>query len=108
MAELVMTDLVYPPAQRKLAEHGVSYGRHVARQLVSNDYEEYDLLIEMDKANMRNMYRICGVDFASKVHLFSFWIILITLEMSPIHGTPKILRPPGGMYWLGDRDCSAF
>ena len=32
-------------------------------------YEEYDLLIGMDKANLRNMYRICGGDFNDKMHL---------------------------------------
>ena len=28
-----------------------------------------DLLIGMDSANLRNMYRICGGDFAGKLHL---------------------------------------
>ena len=40
---------VYPPARRKLAE--------------------YDLLIGMDRANIRSMYQICGGDFADKMHL---------------------------------------
>ena len=35
---------IYPPAQRKLAEHGISCGGHAARQLTNRDYEEYDLL----------------------------------------------------------------
>ncbi|MDB7954826.1 low molecular weight protein-tyrosine-phosphatase [Flavonifractor plautii] len=60
---------VYPPARRKLAEHGISCGGHAARQLRNSDYEEYDLLIGMDKANLRNMYRICGGDFNDKMHL---------------------------------------
>ena len=62
-------NLVYPPARRKLAEHGISCGGHAARQLRNSDYEEYDLLIGMDKANLRNMYRICGGDFNDKMHL---------------------------------------
>ena len=33
------------------------------------DYDKYDLLIGMDSANLRNMYRICGGDFAGKLHL---------------------------------------
>lgn len=49
---------VYPPAQRKLAEHGIGCSCHAARQLVNSDYEEYDLLIGMDRANLRDMYRI--------------------------------------------------
>ena len=36
---------------------------------MNGDYEEYDLLIGMDRANLRNMYRICGGDFAGKMHL---------------------------------------
>ena len=60
---------VYPPARRKLAEHGTSCGGHAARQLRNSDYEEYDLLIGMDKANLRNMYHICGGDFNDKMHL---------------------------------------
>ena len=60
---------VYPPARRKLAEHGISCGGHAARQLRNRDYEEYDLLIGMDRANLRNMYRICGGDFNDKMHL---------------------------------------
>ena len=60
---------VYPPARRKLAEHGISCGGHAARQFRNSDYEEYDLLIGMDKANLRNMYRICGGDFSDKMHL---------------------------------------
>ena len=59
---------VYPPARRKLAEHGISCGGHAARQLRDDNYEEYDLLIGMDRANLRNMYHICGGDFNGKMH----------------------------------------
>ena len=60
---------VYPPARRKLAEHGISCEGHAARQLTNSDYEEYDLLIGMDQANLRDMYRICGGDFSDKMSL---------------------------------------
>ena len=60
---------VYPPARRKLAEHGISSDGHAARQLRNEDYDRFDLLIGMDKANLRNMYRICGGDFDNKMHL---------------------------------------
>ena len=53
---------VYPPARRKLAEHGISCDGHAARQLTNQDYDKYDLLIGMDSANLRNMHRICGGD----------------------------------------------
>ena len=60
---------IYPPARRKLAEHGISCDGHAARQLTNRDYEDYDLLIGMERANLRDMYRICGGDFADKMHL---------------------------------------
>lgn len=60
---------VYPPARRKLAEHGISCGGKAARQLRKGDYREYDLLIGMDRENLRAMYRICGGDSAGKMHL---------------------------------------
>ena len=60
---------VYPPARQKLKEHGISCEGHAARQLTNQDYEEYDLLIGMDQANLRSMYRICGGDFADKMSL---------------------------------------
>lgn len=60
---------VYPPARRKLAEHGISCQGHTARQLQKRDYTHYDLLIGMDNANIRNMNRICGGDPDQKIHL---------------------------------------
>ena len=36
---------VYPPARRKLAEHGISCDGHAARQLTNQDYDKYDLLM---------------------------------------------------------------
>ena len=60
---------VYPPARRKLVEHGISCDGHAARQLTSRDYDEYDLLIGMDEANLRNMHRICGGDRSGKMYL---------------------------------------
>ena len=60
---------VYPPARRKLAEHGISCAGKTSRQLTSADYKQYDLLIGMDRANIRNMNRICGGDPAGKLHL---------------------------------------
>ena len=59
---------VYPPAQRKLAEHGIScQGKH-ARQMTRADYQRFDLLIGMDDWNIRNMTRISGGDPEGKIH----------------------------------------
>ena len=35
---------VYPPAKRKLAEHGITCKGKTARQMRKNDYENFDLL----------------------------------------------------------------
>ena len=60
---------IYPPARRKLAEHGISCAGKTARQLTRADYVQYDLLIGMDRANIRNMNRICGGDPDGKIKL---------------------------------------
>jgi len=60
---------VYPPARRKLAEHGIGCAGKTARQLQRDDYAYYDYLIGMDSANLRNMRRICGGDPDGKISL---------------------------------------
>lgn len=59
---------VYPPAKRKLAEHGISCKGKTARQMKRSDYDRFDLLIGMDEWNIRNMLRICGGDPKEKIH----------------------------------------
>ena len=59
---------VYPPARRKLAEHGISCQGKTARQMTRSDYQRYDLLIGMDTWNIRNMERISGGDPDGKIH----------------------------------------
>lgn len=60
---------VYPPARRKMAEHGISCAGKTAHRMTKADYDEYDLLICMDRMNYRNMHRICGEDTEGKIHL---------------------------------------
>lgn len=60
---------VYPPARRKLSEHGISCAGKTARQLRKADYGQYDYLVGMDSANYRNMQRICGGDPEGKISL---------------------------------------
>ena len=58
---------VYPPARRKLAEHGIGCQGKTARQMTRADYQRFDLLIGMDDRNIRNMRRICGGDPENKI-----------------------------------------
>jgi len=60
---------VYPPARRKLAEHGISCAGKTARRITAADYSQYDLLVGMDNANMRNMNRTFGGDPDSKLKM---------------------------------------
>ena len=59
---------VYPPARRKLSEHGISCEGKRSRQLRRSDYDRFDLLIGMDGWNIRNMLRICDGDSDGKIH----------------------------------------
>lgn len=60
---------VYPPARRKLAEHGISSAGKYARQITRRDYKYYDLIIGMDAWNLRNMNRMLGGDPDDKIRL---------------------------------------
>lgn len=60
---------VYPPARRKLAEHGIGCQGKTARQMTMEDYRYYELIIVMDRSNVRNLKRLLGEDTEGKVHL---------------------------------------
>lgn len=60
---------VYPPARKLLAQHGINCSGKVARQMKKYDYDAFDLLIGMDRSNLRGMHRICGGDFEDKMRL---------------------------------------
>ncbi len=51
-----------------LGKKGIPCVEHRARQMTKRDYEEYDYLIGMDDANIRNMMRIAGGDPKHKIH----------------------------------------
>ena len=60
---------VYPPARRKLAEHGIGCAGKTARQLRREDYDRFDWIVAMDRSNLRAISRITGSDPAGKVRL---------------------------------------
>ncbi len=60
---------IYPPAKKELERHGIPYTAHRAVQLKREDYIAYDLLIGMDRYNLRNMERILGGDAGGKIRL---------------------------------------
>ncbi len=60
---------VYPPAKAKLAEHGIGCAGKTARRIRREDYDRFDLIIGMDRANMRNMERAFGGDPEGKLKM---------------------------------------
>ena len=60
---------VYPPARRKLAENGIACAGHRARQMTKTDYDDFDLIVCMDRNNIRNALRITGGDPLRKIVL---------------------------------------
>lgn len=55
-------------AREKLRAEGVRMAPHSARQMTRADYDRYDLLIGMDRMNVRSMLRILGGDPDGKVY----------------------------------------
>ena len=60
---------VYPPARKKLAEHGIDCSGKTARRMRREDYDRYDLLIGMDAENMYYMNRLWPEDPEDKLQL---------------------------------------
>ena len=60
---------VYPPARRKLAEHGMSCSGKYAIQMTAADYDRYEYIVIMDRNNERNIRRIIKNDPDGKVRL---------------------------------------
>lgn len=52
----------------KLRQENIPLIPHRAVQMTKADYEEYDFLIGMDSANIRNMNRIAGFDRDGKIY----------------------------------------
>ena len=66
---------VYPPARAKLREHGIGtddnelgVAEKRARLTNKRDYENFDYIIGMDSANIRDMNRIYGGDPDGKIY----------------------------------------
>ncbi len=58
---------VYPPARRKLKEHGIDCSGKTARQITKSDYERFDYIFCADSNNIRNALRIFGDDPEQKI-----------------------------------------
>ena len=98
---------VYPPARRKLAEHGISCAGKTARQMTRRIMTAMTCSSGWTTPNLRNMTRICGGDPAGKIHALLDYTGRPG-EVAPTPGIPGILRPPGGMCMRAVRRCCAI
>lgn len=46
---------IYPPAKAMLLQHGINPSAHRAHQITAEEYEEYDYVIVMERANIRQL-----------------------------------------------------
>jgi len=51
---------IYPPAQRELRKHGISFDHRRARQITDADLAYYDHIYYMDGSNARYLRRMFG------------------------------------------------
>ena len=84
---------IYPPALSELARHGIYPIDKRAIQLKRSDGEDYNMLIGMDAANIRNMYAILGEDKRNKVY-----------KLMEFTGSTRDVADP----WYSDRFDVAF
>ncbi len=64
---------VHRGTREKLKQYGISTEGKYAVQLKKQDYQKYDYILAMDKANVRNIQRIVGEDSQNKVHLLLYY-----------------------------------
>lgn len=60
---------VYPPVKAELAKHGIGCAGKRAMRLHKEEYEAYDLLIAMDRQNVRAISSLSGGDPQGKARL---------------------------------------
>ena len=64
---------IYPPAKKVLSSHGIPFEKREATLLEISDYDEYDMLIGMDRENSFVMNRMFPGDRKNKIYkLMSF------------------------------------
>ena len=60
---------VYPLAKRTLAEHGIGCPGKTARRIVPADYDNFDMIIGMDKENLDDLKLLFPFDNGEKLSL---------------------------------------
>ena len=60
---------MYPPAKRILAKHGIPFSSRAARQIEEEDLIRYNIIIAMDRSNLRLLKRLFGERSTADVRL---------------------------------------
>ena len=60
---------VYPPAKRKLAEHGIGCEGKRAHVITRDDFQYYDYIVAMDRENLQGLKWLFGKDKDHKISL---------------------------------------
>lgn len=61
---------IYPPARSKLKEKGIPYDNNkTARRITLEDYKRFDMIIAMEKVNIKNILKVVGGDPENKISL---------------------------------------
>ena len=86
---------VYPPAKAYLRRLGIDPSGKQARQMSRKDFDEYDMLVAMERYNLRNMARYCPAGGDKKMFL-----------LRDFTGTPGDIEDPwysGNFEGVGDQ-----
>ncbi len=60
---------MYPPAKRILAKHGIPFSSRAARQIEEEDLKRYNIIIAIDRSNLRMLKRLFGERSTADVRL---------------------------------------
>ena len=60
---------IYPNAKAELKRHGIPFSKRCARQIRSDEYNDWDYIIAMDEENINDIIYIVGKDSQHKVKL---------------------------------------
>lgn len=80
-----------PRAQKVLSAKGYSIGKIRSRRVAANDFEDFDLIMAMDRSNLENLRRMCPPDQSHKLRLFlDFSAEMVGTEVpDPYYGSIK-------------------
>lgn len=59
---------MYHKAAETLRRHQIPFEGHRARQIMADDYDEFDYIVVMEKYNLPRLMRIIGEDRDRKIH----------------------------------------